>query len=83
MEDKIIMKCSNCASVNVCRFVGDMKRTEDQAKEIATNELPFSITITCKFYNEDKRPKNFNQFMQQTQAQAVDCVYTRGNIPRV
>jgi hypothetical protein len=63
-----MMKCSGCASVNVCRFVGEMKSTEDQVKNIVTNELPFSIAISCKFFNEDKRPKNFNQFMQQTQS---------------
>jgi len=52
------MKCSNCASINVCRFVGDMKQVAEQSKNILTDGFPFLIAITCKFYNEDKRVKS-------------------------
>lgn len=72
-----MMKCSGCASVNVCRFVGDMKLAEDQVKDIRTNESPFSIAISCKYFNEDKRTKGFSLLQQQqTQSQS----YTREDI---
>ena len=66
------MKCSNCTSINVCKFVADMKSVEEQTRSISVDQLPFSITISCKFFNEDKRTRSFGQSGQQ--AKYSDCL---------
>ena len=77
-----MMNCSNCSSINVCKFVAEMKTTEEQVKNIAVDRLPFSVTIACKYFNEDKRTKGFDLLALQ-QRQHQNQSYSREDIPRV
>ena len=72
------MKCSGCTSVNVCRFVAEMKSTEEKVKSIVVDGLPFSVTISCKFFNEDIRTRTFKGLLGNAQSS-----YCREDIPIV